>query len=133
MRLLGALLVPLALAVAACGDAAGPGGDPSPSAPPSNVVVTATDNQKTITAHVGDHIQIALGTQYDWKLDPPDGVVLVHPPVQNYLLVRGTQAIWLANAVGRSTIKASGGVSCPSGQACPLLLAVFGATVEVVP
>ena len=62
-----------------------------------------------------------------------DGVVLVHPPVQNYLLVRGTQAIWLANAVGRSTIKASGGVSCPSGQACPLLLAVFGATVEVVP
>ena len=74
MRLLGALLVPLALAVAACGDAAGPGGDPSPSAPPSNVVVTATDNQKTITAHVGDHIQIALGTQYEWKVDPPDGV-----------------------------------------------------------
>jgi len=133
MRLLGALLVPLALAVAACGDAAGPGGDPPPSAPPSNVVVTATDNQKTITAHVGDHIQIALGTQYDWKLDPPDGVVLVHPPVQNYLLVRGTQAIWLANAVGRSTIKASGGVNCPSGQACPLLLAVFSATIEVVP
>ena len=129
MRLLGARLVPLALAVAACGGAAGPGGDPLPSAPPSKVVVTATDNQKTITAHVGDHIQIALGTQFDWKLEPPDGVVLVHPPVQNYLLVRGTQAIWLANAAGRSTIKASGGVNCPSGQACPLLLAVFGATV----
>src|SRR5438445_164921 len=133
MALVRSAVVLFVLVIAACGGAGGSGGDPSPSAPPSNVVVTATDNQKTITAHVGDHIQIALGTQYDWKVDPPDGVVLVHPPVQNYLLVRGTQAIWLANAVGRSTIKASGGVSCPSGQACPLLLAVFGATVEVVP
>lgn len=132
MRLVGALVVLLALVIAACGDIAGSGGTPSPSAPPSNVVVTAADNQKTITAHVGDHIQIALGTQYDWRVDPPDGVVLVHP-IQNYLLVRGTQAIWLASSVGRSSIKASGGVVCPSGQACPLLLAVFSATVEVVP
>jgi hypothetical protein len=132
MRLVRACIVFVALQSAACGGAAGSGGPPSPSAPPANVVVTAADNQKTVTAHVGDHIQVALGTQYDWKLDPPDGVVLVHP-VENYLLVRGTQAIWLASAVGRSTIKASGGVVCPSGQACPLLLAVFSATVEVVP
>jgi hypothetical protein len=132
MQLVRWLVVLFALALAACGDAAGSGRSPSPSAPPSNVVVTTADNQKTITAHVGDHIQIALGTQFDWKIDPPDGVVLVHP-VQNYLLVRGTQAIWLANAVGRSSIKASGGVVCASGQPCPLLLAVFGATVEVVP
>ena len=96
MRLLGARLVPLALVVAVCGDAAGSGGTPSPSAPPANVMVTMADNQ-------------------------------------NYLLVRGTQAIWLANAVGRSTIKATGGVNCPSGQACPLLLAVFSATIEVAP
>jgi hypothetical protein len=133
MRLLRQLVIPTALALAACGGAAGPGDVPSPSAPPSNVVVTAADNQKTVTAHVGDHVQIALGTQYDWKVDPPDGVVLVHPATQNYLLVRGTQAIWLANAVGRSTVRASGGVVCASGQPCPLLLAVFSATVEVVP
>jgi hypothetical protein len=132
MRLVPALVALVAFVLAACGDAAGSGGSPSPSAPPANVVVTMADNQKTVTAHVGDHIQIALGTQYDWKVDPPDGVVLVHP-IQNYLLVRGTQAIWLANSVGRSTIKASGGVVCPSGQPCPLLLAVFSATVEVVP
>ncbi len=39
----------------------------------------------------GDHIQIALGEAVNWQLDPPDGVVLTHP-VQNYTLVRGTQA-----------------------------------------
>src|SRR5207245_5486101 len=39
-----------------------------------------------------DRIQIALGDQYKWQLDPPDGVVLTRP-VPNYLLVRGTQAI----------------------------------------
>ena len=32
-----------------------------------------------------------------------------------------------------STITASGGMNCPSGSACPMLLAVFTATVEVVP
>jgi hypothetical protein len=132
MRTAPALVVLVAFLLAGCGDAAGSGGSPSPPAPPASVIVTMADNQKTVTAHVGDHIQIALGTQYDWKLDPPDGVVLVHP-IQNYLLVRGTQAIWLASAVGRSPIRASGGVVCPSGQACPLLLAVFSATVEVVP
>jgi hypothetical protein len=125
-------LLPAALVLAqACGSVAGSGGLPSPTVP-ANVVVTTADNQKTVTAHVGDHIQIALGDQYTWMLDPPDGVVLVHP-VQNYLLVRGTQAIWLAHSVGRSAIKATGGVSCASGQPCPLLLAVFSATVEVVP
>jgi hypothetical protein len=49
------------------------------------------------------------------------------------MLVRGTQAIWLAAAPGRSSIKASGGVNCPSGSLCPMLLAVFSATVDVLP
>jgi hypothetical protein len=49
------------------------------------------------------------------------------------MLVRGTQAIWLARSVGRSTIKASGGMNCPSGSMCPMLLAVFTATIEVLP
>ena len=95
-------------------------------------MVTKANNQQTVTAHVGDHIQIALGEDINWQLEPPDGTVLVHP-VQNYMLVRGMQAIWLARSAGRSTIKASGGMNCPSGSACPMLLAVFSATVEVVP
>ena len=126
------LVLVVATLVVACGGAAGSGGPPSPTPPPGIVMVTKADNQRTVTAHVGDHIQIALGEDINWQLEPPDGIVLVHP-VQNYMLVRGTQAIWLANALGRSTIKASGGMNCPSGAACPMLLALFSATVEVTP
>ena len=126
------LAVAFALIVAACGSVAGSGGTPSPTPPPGSVLVTKADNQRTVTAHVGDHIQIALGEDINWQLEPPDGTVLVRP-IQNYMLVRGTQAIWLARSAGRSTIKASGGVNCPSGSLCPMLLAVFTATVEVVP
>ena len=125
------LAVAFAAIVAACGSVAGPGIDPSP-APVGNVLVTKASNQQTVTAHIGDHIQIALGEDINWQLDPPDGIVLVHP-VQNYMLVRGTQAIWVAASAGRSPIKASGGMNCPNGSLCPMLLAVFSATVEVLP
>jgi len=127
------LAVAFAAIVAACGSVAGSGGpDPSPT-PTSSVMVTKADNQRTVTVHVGDHIQIALGDEINWKLDPPDGTVLVQESNRNYMLVRGTQAIWLAHAVGRATIKASGGLNCPSGSLCPMLLAVFSATVDVLP
>jgi hypothetical protein len=96
-------------------------------------VLTRASNQQTVTAHVGDHIQIALGDEINWQLEPADGTVLAQEKFRNYMLVRGTQAIWLAQSPGRSTIKASGGVNCPSGSACPLLLAVFTATVDVLP
>jgi hypothetical protein len=127
------LVVAFAAIVAACGSVAGPGGsDPSPT-PMKGVTVTTASNQQTVTAHVGDHVQIALGDDINWQLEPPDGVVLAQEANRSYLLVRGTQAIWLARSAGRSTIKASGGKNCPSGAACPLMLAVFTATVEVVP
>jgi len=127
------LAVAFAVVVAACGSVAGSGGTPSPTPPPGSVLVTKASNQQTVTAHVGDHIQIALGEDINWQLESPDGVVLVQEPNRNYLLVRGTQAIWLARSAGRSTIKASGGMNCPSGSLCPMLLAVFTSTVEVVP
>jgi len=127
------LAVAFAAIVAACGSVGGPGGvDPSPT-PTSSVMVTKASNQQTVTAHIGDHIQIALGDDINWQLESPDGVVLVQEPNRNYLLVRGTQAIWLARSAGRSTIKASGGMNCPSGSLCPMLLAVFTSTVEVLP
>jgi hypothetical protein len=124
--------VAFAVIVAACGSVAGSGGPPSPTPPGGSVMVTKADSQHAVTAHVGDHIQIALGDDINWQLEPPDGTVLAQP-IQNYMLVRGTQAIWLARSAGTSTIKASGGMNCPSGSMCPMLLAVFSATVVVVP
>ena len=119
----------------ACG---GSGSGPqAPSAPsssptpiPGAVLVTRANDRGTVAAKVGDRIQIALGTEFDWRIDPPDGVVLSRG-VQNELLVRGTQAVWTAAAPGRSTISATGTVVCPSGQACILIAILFTTTVVV--
>jgi hypothetical protein len=114
-------------------------GTPQPSAsatpiPPiaGAVLVTRANDRGTVRARVGDTIQIALGTEYEWRIDPPDGVVLVHG-LQNYLLVRGTQAIWTAAAPGTATLSATGTVICPSGQACIMLALLFTTTVVVAP
>jgi hypothetical protein len=125
------LAMALAMFVAACGSFAGSGD--SPPTAERTVTITRASHQQTVTAHVGDHVQVALGEDVNWQLEPPDGTVLAQEATRSYLLVRGTQAIWLAKSAGRSTVKATGGMNCPSGQPCPLLLAVFSATVVVSP
>ena len=126
----------LALAVgvaAACSGAGAP--QPSPASPapiPGAVLVTRANDRGTVNARVGDTVQIALGTEYEWRVDPPDGIVLTRS-VQNYLLVRGTQAVWTAAAPGTSTVTATGTVICPSGQACIMIALLFTTTVVVAP
>lgn len=128
------VLLVATLVLGACGSlTSGTGaGSASPTVPAQTVKITMADDHRTVTVHVGDRVQIALGDQYDWKLDPPDSVVLTHP-VQNYMLVRGTQAIWLATATGRSIVRATGTVACPSGAACAQLALLFTATIDVIP
>jgi hypothetical protein len=131
MRLF-ALALGLVLA-AACGSAGAPElPSASPTPIPGAVLVTRANDRGTVHARVGDTIQIALGTEYEWRVDPPDGVVLVHR-VQNYLVVRGTQAIWTAAAPGTATVTATGTVICPSGQACILIALLFTTTIVVGP
>ena len=118
---------------AACGGAGTPQPPPASPAPiPGAVLVTRANDRGTVHARVGDTIQIALGTDYEWRLDPPDGIVLVRG-TQSYLLVRGTQAIWTAASAGTSTVAATGTVICPSGQACIMLALLFTTTVIVAP
>jgi hypothetical protein len=131
MRLISLALV-IVLA-AGCGGAGAP--EPpsaSPTPIPGAVLVTRANDRGTVHARVGDTIQIALGTEFEWRVDPPDGVVLKRSP-QNYLLVRGTQAIWTAAAPGTSKITATGTVICPSGQACIMIAILFTTTVIVDP
>lgn len=124
------LIAALALLLAACGGAGAPSPSRSPTAIPGAVLVTRANDRGTVHARVGDRIQIALGADYEWRLDPPDGVVLTRG-VQNELLVRGTQAVWTASAPGTATIKATGTAICPSGQACILIALLFETTVVV--
>lgn len=131
MRSLIAVLV-ATLLLAACGGAGAPAPSRSPTPIPGAVLVTRANDRGTVQARVGDRIQIALGADYEWRLDPPDGVVLTRG-VQNELLVRGTQALWTAAAPGTAAIKATGTVICPSGQACILIALLFETTVVVSP
>ncbi|MBU6422831.1 MAG: hypothetical protein KGJ98_14295 [Chloroflexota bacterium] len=136
-----AALLALSLVLAACGGAASGGPAPTATATPATtpaptahvVMVTTADDKRTVTAHVGDRVQIALGEQYAWTLEAPDGVVLARHLPENYMLVRGTQAIWDAKSAGTSTIHATGTVPCPSGKACIQIAVPFTATVDVLP
>jgi hypothetical protein len=136
VRLGLSLLLGLAALTAACGGAGS--GAPAPSAQasiaplPGAVLVTRASDRGTVTAKVGDRIQVALGSEYEWRLDPPDGVVLARG-VQDQAIVKGTQAIWTATAPGTSTISATGTVICPSGQACIMIAILFSTTVVVSP
>jgi hypothetical protein len=125
----------LALTLAACGGAGAPqlSASPTPIPPVAGaVLVTRANDRGTVHARVGDTIQIALGTEYEWRVDPPDGVVLVHG-VQNYLFVRGTQAIRTAAAPGTSMVTATGTVICPPDQPCIMIALLFTTTVVVAP
>jgi hypothetical protein len=126
----------LVLCAAACGGAGAPlppSASPTPIPPILGaVLITRANDRGTVHARVGDTIQIALGTEYEWRVDLPDGVVLV-PGAQRYLLVRGTQAVWTAASPGTVTITATGTVVCPSGQACILIALLFTTTVTVAP
>jgi len=130
MRRIALVLVVLTVTSACGGAGAAPGPSGSPIPLPGAVVVTRGNDRGTVTAKVGDRIQIALGAEFDWRLDPPDGVVLTRG-IQRELLVRGTQAVWTAAAPGQATITATGTVSCPSGQACILIAILFTTTVMV--
>ena len=122
------------LTLSACGSPSA--GVPPPSQGPSQtatpVLVTRADDRGTVRARLGDRVQVALGTEFDWRVDPPDGTVL-RAGVQNALLSRGTQAVWMAARSGTSTVTATGTVVCPSGKACIQLAVIFTTTVVVDP
>lgn len=126
------LVLALAVLSAACGSAGAPTASPSAALPPVAVRITPADNTGTVSARVGDTIQVALGEQYSWTVDPPDGAVLVRDD-RALLLVRGTQALLKAVAPGRATVSATGVASCPSGAACPMFAVLFKTTVLVAP
>jgi hypothetical protein len=130
MRLIALALV---LGVVTCGGAGAPAPPSASETPiPGAVLVTRANDRGTVQARVGETIQVALGTEFQWRVDPPDGVVLTRA-VQSSRSGRGTQAIFTAAAPGTSTITATGTVICPSGQACIMIAILFTTTVVVSP
>jgi len=132
--LAAAVLAAVAVVLTGCGGATASGPQPSrPTLPHEpGILVTRADDHAIVRARVGDQIRIALGTEFEWRLQPPDGAVL-RSSVQNASLAQGTQASWTAASAGTSVVTATGTVICPSGRACIMVAVLFTATVIVDP
>lgn len=124
----------LTLGAAGC-SGAGTGGSPDgpgrPGVSPPLVRVGRADAGTTISARVGDTIQIALGADLDWTVDPPAPAGILGPYAGPVTLIGGVQAHYSAVAPGTVTIEANGRPRCPAYTACTQVIVPFRATVAV--
>ena len=123
----------LTFSTAGCGAATGgPSGQPSATVPPAGLVrVDRATDGNTVSAQVGDTIQIALGADLEWTVDPPAPTGILGPYAGPVTLVGGVQAHYSAVAPGTVTITASGRPRCPAYTACAQFIVSFRATVAV--
>jgi predicted secreted protein len=134
-----ALLLAVALlGLTACGSVALRPAGPSPSQAPSSAgTVTDTDENKTLTYHVGDTFELQLHEQSGWTMwenvTASDRSVL-QPMVDTHAAsVRGvTLAKFKAAAPGTSDITATASMACSPGVACAALARVWKVTIQVV-
>lgn len=101
----------------------------SASGATDNLVITQSDNGKTIELAKGRHFLLKLGLfNWDISLTPP-GIVARVP---NILVVRGAQGIYTAAAAGTAKLRATGRPICSgAGQMCPQYAVSFSATLVV--
>lgn len=128
-----ALLLGLGVVVSAagCGSGATAGQPDRPGATPTLVRVGRDSDGTTVSARVGDTIQIALGADLDWTLDPPAPAGILRPYDGPVTLIGGVQAHYTAAAPGTVTIVASGRPRCPAYAACVQVIIPFRTTVAV--
>lgn len=109
---------------AACGSVAGgPGASPPPTAPAQ---LTVTDDQRTVSLHVGQSVEVALQQQpgySEWSHPTATDTAVLAPQVDpRAAAVRGmTLASFKAVAKGRTDIRSAAGAACSPGVACPAL------------
>jgi hypothetical protein len=126
--------------IAACGSAGlGGGPSPTPSLPPGvGYAVVLTEKDHSATLHVGGKLEVVLRAapgMNDWShprsSDPSVLVATVDPAAT---AVRGvTLAAFEAVAPGQATIESAAGPQCSPGQACPMYVVAYMATVTVIP
>lgn len=93
--------------------------------------VGRADDGITVSARVGDTIQIALGADLDWTVDPPAPAGILGPYTGPVTLVGGVQAHYTAAAPGTVTIVANGRPRCPPYAACTQVIVPFRTSVAV--
>ena len=133
-----------ALMLAACGNPPPALGVYPPSGASSIVTTPATgfdvlvtDQDRAVTAHVGQKLEVALRARSgmtDWgNLSASDPGVLKPIPT-GITAVRGlTVAGFQAVGAGTTTISATAGPLCSPGAACPAYAALFSVSITVLP
>lgn len=154
--LVGALVALLAL-LAACGTNTGsppttgnqpPAASPSPAASttgcpssavittapsPANVVLKPSNNNSSITAHVGDVIEIDLPFGHAWTGPmSSQGQLQLQQPA-GFALTTAKACVWRFTAQGAGTTQLEfyGKAICQKGQSCPLYIMRLPYTIVV--
>ena len=94
-----------------------------------------TENDRAVTVHVGQKIQLVLHARSgmsNWSNVTVDDQTVLRPVPSDITPVRGvTIAFFAAVAAGRATITATAGPLCSPNQACPQNAVLFEANVTV--
>jgi len=130
------------LFIVACGATGAGGGSGSGSTPtPGGGIgfdVTATNSDHAVTMHVGQKLEVVLraaqGMQ-NWSHPVSSDQSVLAPTVDPAATAaRGvTLAAFEAKKTGDVTVTSYAGASCPSGQACPMYVAVYSLSVTITP
>jgi hypothetical protein len=133
------LLAAVAMLGAACGAAGvGAGSNPSPSpsaTSPMHFDVTATENDKAVSMHVGQKLELVLhgGNQIMWQQVKSSDMTILEPTVNPAATaMRGvTLAAFRAKSPGEVQVTAVGTAVCPAGQPCPMFAMLYTLTVTI--
>jgi hypothetical protein len=141
-RVVAALLIVVALA--ACGRASGaPGGTgpgpetPVPTAPTHGFDVLITDQDRAVTVHAGQKVEVFLRQKSGmtpWSSISSEDTTVLAPVPTGITAVRGiTIGGFVAMNAGTANLHSYAGPLCSPGQACPMYAILFSVAVTVVP
>ena len=106
------------------------------STPPqqANVTIRITDSNSTVTAHIGDTIEVQLpfGQKWSGPLSTPVNLQLQQPA--GYAFTPDKVCIWrfVAQSAGTAHLEFYGQALCPKGVMCPMYIIDESFTLEVV-
>jgi hypothetical protein len=133
-------LAAVVLFAVACGaTGAGSSSDPTPS--PGGGMgfdVTATNTDHAVTMRAGQKLEVVLraaqGMQ-SWSHPVSSDQSVLAPIVDPAATAAQgvTLAAFEAKRTGEATVTSYAGAACPSGQACPMYLAVYSLKVTITP
>jgi hypothetical protein len=102
---------------------------PAPTPTPASYTITRDSANATLRLKVGDSFLVNLDDSLNWSVNfDPAGIVSLRKGV---MVIKGAQGLYRADAIGRTTLTATGAPICAAGQPCPQFLRYFTMTISV--